>query len=88
MNFNWSISQLDVSNAFLHGDLTAEVYMVQPPGFVDKEHPDYVCELQKSLYGLKQNPRAWYDKLLTVLLSYNFKPLNLRFQFVCSKASA
>lgn len=46
--------------------------MVQPPGFVDPEHPDYVCKLQKSIYGLKKTPRAWYQKLVEVILSLGF----------------
>lgn len=46
----WSLRQLDMKNAFLHGD--------QPPGYVDPQHPGYVCKLDKAIYGLKQGPRA------------------------------
>ncbi|KAI5321499.1 hypothetical protein L3X38_030570 [Prunus dulcis] len=69
----WSLRQLDVKNAFLHGDLDEEVYMKQPQGFEDSSHPEYVCKLQKSLYGLKQAPRAWNAKFTGYLPSLGFK---------------
>ncbi|KAM2731468.1 hypothetical protein EV2_035124 [Malus domestica] len=72
VQYNWFLNQLDISNAFLHGDLKEDVYMQQPPGFVDPLHPTSVCKLRKSLYGLKQAPRAWFDKLFQALHSLGF----------------
>ncbi|CAL9026180.1 unnamed protein product [Prunus brigantina] len=69
----WSLRQLDVKNAFLHGDLEEEVFMRQPPGFEDSAHPEFVCQLKKSLYGLKQAPRAWNAKFTGYLPAIGFK---------------
>jgi len=70
----WSLRQLDVQNAFLHGILEEQVYMHQPPGYVDKNRPLWVCKLDKALYGLKQAPRAWYARLCGKLESLGFIP--------------
>ncbi|GJT51703.1 ribonuclease H-like domain-containing protein [Tanacetum coccineum] len=60
LSHDWPIHQLDVKNAFLHGSLSERVYMHQPPGFTDLTNPDYVCRLQRSLYGLKQALCVWF----------------------------
>lgn len=60
---SWPVHQLDVKNAFLHGDLAEQVFCHQPAGFIDQRYPNHVCRLVKSLYGLKQAPRAWFERL-------------------------
>ncbi|KAJ4747387.1 Retroelement pol polyprotein-like [Rhynchospora pubera] len=68
---DWELHQMDVHNAFLHGDLHEEVYMRLPPGFASK-YPGKVCRLRKSLYGLRQAPRMWFSKLTEALQLYGF----------------
>ena len=72
VNHGWSLRQLDVNNVFLQGHLSENVYMLQPPGFVDNDNPSYVCKLNKTIYGLKQAPRAWYHELRNFLLQFGF----------------
>jgi histone deacetylase 1/2 len=68
----WPAHQLDVSNAFLHGNLTERVYCHQPAGFTDPERPDAVCLLSRSLYGLRQAPRAWFTRFMEFVTSVGF----------------
>ncbi|XP_022032461.1 uncharacterized mitochondrial protein AtMg00810-like [Helianthus annuus] len=70
---SWPIHQLDVTSAFLHGNLNETVYMYQPVGFRHRQYPDHVCLLKKSLYGLKQAPRAWYQRFTDFVLSLGFQ---------------
>ncbi|GJZ86698.1 retrovirus-related pol polyprotein from transposon TNT 1-94 [Tanacetum coccineum] len=69
---SFPIYQMDVKTAFLNGPLKEEVYVAQPDGFVDPDHPEKVYLLRKALYGLKQAPRAWYDELSNFLISKGF----------------
>ncbi|KAK0607898.1 hypothetical protein LWI29_022218 [Acer saccharum] len=68
----WPLRQLDINNAFLQGQLTEDVYMAQPPGFIDSDYPTHVCKLRKAIYGLKQAPRAWYHELRQFLITSGF----------------
>ena len=70
---SWPIHQLDVKNAFLHGDLNETVYMHQPTGFIDPRFPKHVCLLKRSLYGLKQAPMAWFNQLKQHLVTHGFR---------------
>ena len=72
VQFGWSLRQLDVSNAFLHGVLQEEVYMSQPPSYRDPSRPNHVCLLHKAIYGLKQAPRAWFYSFITQLFHLGF----------------
>ena len=67
---NWHLHQLDVNNAFLHGDLQETIYMTIPEGVTSS--PGKVCKRKKSLYGLKQASRKWYEKLTTLFLAEGY----------------
>nr|GEX64264.1 retrotransposon protein, putative, Ty1-copia subclass [Tanacetum cinerariifolium] len=69
---SFTVLQMDVKTAFLHGSLKEDVYVCQPDGFIDVDHPSHVYKLKKALYGLKQAPRAWYDELSKFLLQNQF----------------
>nr|GFA09402.1 retrovirus-related Pol polyprotein from transposon TNT 1-94 [Tanacetum cinerariifolium] len=78
---SFTVFQMDVKTAFLHGSLKEDVYVCQPEedvyvcqpeGFIDADHPSHVYKLKKALYGFKQAPRAWYDELSTFLLQNHF----------------
>ncbi|GJW81531.1 putative ribonuclease H-like domain-containing protein [Tanacetum coccineum] len=67
------VYQMDVRSAFLYGTIEEEVYVTQPLGFKDPDHPDKVYKVVKALYGLHQAPRAWYETLANYLLGNGFK---------------
>ncbi|GKE04934.1 putative ribonuclease H-like domain-containing protein [Tanacetum coccineum] len=64
---------MDVKSAFLYGTIDEEVYVSQPPRFVDPDHPKKVYKVVKALYGLHQAPRAWYATLSTFLEEHGYK---------------
>ncbi|GJV52326.1 retrovirus-related pol polyprotein from transposon TNT 1-94 [Tanacetum coccineum] len=70
---DFKLFQMDVKSAFLNGFINEEVYMAQPPRFIDFEKTDHVYKLKKALYGLKQTPKAWYDRLKSFLIKHEYK---------------
>jgi hypothetical protein len=64
---------MDIKSAFLNGPVKEEVYVEQPPGFEDEEYPNDVYKLHKTLRGLKQDPRAWYECLRDFLIENGFR---------------
>lgn len=68
----WPLQQVDIDNAILHGSLTDIVFMQQPQGYTDLVHPNYVCQLHKAIYDLKQAPGAWFAQLTSWLIGYGF----------------
>ncbi|GJU88782.1 retrovirus-related pol polyprotein from transposon TNT 1-94 [Tanacetum coccineum] len=71
--YDWALHQLDVKNAFLHGDLEEEVYMEQPPGFIAQGEYGRVCKLKKALYGLKQSLCAWFGKFSNSVIEFGLR---------------
>ncbi|GJR50081.1 retrovirus-related pol polyprotein from transposon TNT 1-94 [Tanacetum coccineum] len=69
---SFPIYHMDMKMEFLNGPLKEEVYVSQPDGFIDLDHPEKVYRLRKALYGLNQAPRAWYDELSNFLMSKGF----------------
>ncbi|KAJ0566009.1 putative RNA-directed DNA polymerase [Helianthus annuus] len=69
----WTVYQLDVKSAFLHGELKETVYVEQPEGFIKREDEGKVYKLKKALYGLKQAPRAWYHRIEAYFKGEGFK---------------
>nr|GEV59605.1 cysteine-rich RLK (receptor-like protein kinase) 8 [Tanacetum cinerariifolium] len=72
-NLRLALHQLDMKNAFLHGDLKEEVYMEQPPGFVAQGEYGRVCKLKKALYELKQSSRAWFGKVINAAIEFGLR---------------
>ena len=74
---DWPLQQFDVKNAFLHGELSEEVYMDLPPGcMIPEVHCRKVCKLKKSLFGLKQSPRAWFGRFTKSMGSFGYHQSN------------
>jgi len=69
----FKLFQMDVKSAFLNGIINEEVYVEQPSGFEDHQHPNHLYKLKKALYGIKQAPRQWYERLSSFLLSNGYE---------------
>jgi Reverse transcriptase (RNA-dependent DNA polymerase) len=76
VNGGWKLHQRDVKNTFLHGDLLEEMYMEIPPGFGTNQTISKVYMLRKFLYGLKQSPQAWFDKLRKAMIGMGYQQIN------------
>ncbi|GJZ89064.1 putative ribonuclease H-like domain-containing protein [Tanacetum coccineum] len=69
----FTVYQMNIKSAFLYGTIKEDVYVHQPPGFVDPAHPNKVYKVIKALYGLHQAPRAWYETLSSFLMENDFR---------------
>ncbi|GJX11897.1 retrotransposon protein, putative, ty1-copia subclass [Tanacetum coccineum] len=84
--YDYEIWQMDVKTAFLNGYLDEDIYMVQPEGFVDLNHPRKICKLQRSIYSLKQASRSWNKRFDKEIKKFGFAQ-NLDEPCVYQKAS-
>ncbi|KAK8972381.1 hypothetical protein V6N11_034273 [Hibiscus sabdariffa] len=73
VNYDWPLHHIDVKNAFLNGNLEEEVYMWNPLCLKSIGGKNQVCKLNRSLYGLKQSPRAWFERFTNVILQNGYK---------------
>ena len=71
VNLSWPLFRLDVKNAFLYDDLKEDAYMEQPPGYVAQGENE-VSRFRKAIYGLKQSPRAWFEKFSITVSDISF----------------
>ena len=71
VNLSWLLFQLDVKNAFIYEGLQEEVYMEQPPGYIAQGETK-VCRLKTVIYGLKQSPKAWFEKFSITISGTDF----------------
>ena len=74
-SLQWPMEQADIDTTFLWSNIDENIYMQQPEGHIDSNHPDHVCKLQKSLYGLKQSAHLWNQLLSKTLKTLGFQQL-------------
>ena len=86
--FDYEIWQMDVKTAFLNGNLTEDVYMMQPEGFVDPTNAGKICKLQKSIYGLKQASQSWNIRFDEVVKGFGFIKNEEELVFIRRKVGA
>ena len=86
--FDYEIWQMDVKIVFLNGNLTEDVYMMQPEGFVDPTNAGKICKLQKSIYGLKQASRSWNIRFDEVVKGFGFIKMKKKLVFTRRKVGA
>lgn len=72
-NLDWPLQQLDIKNAFLNGNMVEEIFMKIPPGFENRYGIKNVCRLKKTIYGLKQSSREWFERFKQVVKNHKYK---------------
>ena len=75
-NLDWPLHQLDVKIAFLHDNLDEEVYLEVPPEYTESIETKNFCKLERALYGLKQSPRAWFERFSSAMRRYGYRQSN------------